>query len=74
MAVGCVTRKRTLYSVPLLRITWSSASVLIALASCTREDRLPAASRGTIASREDSLVTSDSVRLHYRVVGTVTRR
>ena len=55
---------------PLPSIICVAAATLIAVAGCTRHDGPPSVSRSTIESREESLVTSDSVRLYYRVVGT----
>ena len=56
---------------PPLRITCSAAAILIAVASCGRKEALPPpAARSAVESREGFVVTPDSVRLYYRVVGT----
>jgi pimeloyl-ACP methyl ester carboxylesterase len=56
---------------PSLRITCSAAAILITLASCDRKEAVPPpGARSAVASRESFVVTPDSIRLYYRVVGT----
>jgi pimeloyl-ACP methyl ester carboxylesterase len=56
---------------PLLRIICSAAAILLAVASCDRKEAVPPpVARSAVESRESFVVTPDSVRLYYRVIGT----
>jgi proline iminopeptidase len=55
--------------VPLLRVTCLASATFMTVAGCTGRNGSPPPSHISIQSREASLITTDSVRLYYRVVG-----